>query len=251
MYYDGKRVYNNLLKLIEDRGMKIGDFENEAGVSAGYISRTFKDGAKPNINFLINAAEFFDTTIDCLLFRQLDIETPDEKKKLDFLVKLIADTWDSKLNWITESSEHLNTRVYQTKGSACTHPLFSYVNLGIEGSQYLEPVFISHSYDTNTRIYNDCYNLGLPNGATLYIMNICKASASPEDEAQQKTIKEIWMVFSDGARHFLCDSTARGLIGYKVTELYASVNRAANCPKSPKDVDDVIDAYLNDLPFNV
>ncbi len=254
MHYDGKLVFKNINKLIEDKGMKIGDFEAEMTVSTGYVSRTFKDGAKPNINFLINAAKYFDISLDSLLFRDISLPTPDEKRKYDFLQKLIKDTWDSQLAWIPETRNALNDRVYPTDDGGTTHPLFEMAPCGDNNYSRFEPTFVSHAFDTKTYISDDCYHLEMKTGATLYIMHVGCYSDEYDPVAPPDSVKEAWMYLKDRSKHFLCDSNAKNNVGQSVNELYAVIKRAANCPKSSKAVDDAIDAYLNEspeLPFEI
>ena len=248
MNYNGALVCKNITKLLEDNGKRIGDFESDMLVSTGYVSRTFKDGAKPNINFLINAAKYFDISLDTLLFRDISLPTPDEKKKYDFLHKLIKDTWDAKLEWQPESSSALNDRVYETSGGGTTHDLFEMAECGEGKNRVFKPTFISRSFETNTCVFDDCYHLEMKTGATLYIMFVGYSSDAFDPTPDPEPVKEVWMVLKDGSKHFLCDSNAKNNVGQSVNELYAVIKRAANCPKSSKEVDDAIDAYLNELP---
>lgn len=254
MNYDNDLVLKNLNKLLEEKNLKIGDFESEMQVSTGYISRTFKDGSKPNINFLINAAKYFGISLDSLLFRDISLQTEDEKRKFDFLSKLVKDTWDSKLAWELETRSQLSNRVYEIEGNKCTQPLFETTEVWIDDNRIVTPIFISRNFETNTCIYDDCYHLAMKNNATLYVMSVGYSKDHYDEEPTPDPVIELWMLLKNGSKHFLCDSNAKNTIGQRVTELYTVIKRAANCPKSSEEVDAVIDAYLDGdvtLPFEI
>lgn len=251
MHYDGALVYKNILKLIEEKGQKIGDFESDMTVSTGYISRTFKDGAKPNINFLINVAKYFEIGLDTLLFRDLSLPSSDEQKKYSFLRKLIKDTWDSELHWEPETRGYLSSRLEENPDGSPAHPLFEMTEYWEDNCRHIRPTFISRAFETDTYINDDCYHLIMKTGATLYIMNVGQCSYEFDPTPSPDPVKEAWMLLKDGTKHFLFDSNAKNHIGESLCELYSVIKRAANCPKSSQAVDDAIDAYLNDIPFEI
>ena len=254
MNYDNERVYKNINKLLEEKGMKIGDFESEMTVSTGYISRTLKDGSKPNINFLVNVANYFKIGLDSLLFQDMCDQTEDEKRKYDFINKLVKDTWDSKLAWELESRSYLSERISEYSDGSCSHSLFEMTEFWNGDYRYCKPVFISRNFETNTIIHDDCYHVAMKNKATLYVMFVGCDRDEHDDGPNPDPVIELWMLLKDDTKHFLCDSNAKNSIGQRVKELYTVIKRAANCPKSSEEVDAVIDAYLGDeinLPFEI
>lgn len=262
MDYSNNLILRNINYLLEEIGMGIGDFEAKMGVSTGYTTRTFKkESINLNMDFVVNVCNYFKISIDDLIFRDLSASFPNEKKTYSFLSKLTDDTWDSKLNWKYETPQELNERVIIYSGSPiCSHPLFTHLTDERAGVTTDDAVFVSHTFDENTRINGDCYHLDMSDGATLYLMNIRDNYDVHYDaegyETDPETALEVWMVLKDRSRHFICDNKARKGIGDKLEELYAVIKRAANCPKTSEEVESVIDAFIGKddevkLPFEL
>ena len=56
--FNKNRLFDNISYLIKKNDLKIGEIENGAGVSAGYIARASKDEkSKPGIEFVMKVAE--------------------------------------------------------------------------------------------------------------------------------------------------------------------------------------------------
>ena len=58
--------FKNISFLLKQKNLNVGDFEKLVGFSAGYISRAKKQSFT-SINFIVNAAQIFDVSIDDLL----------------------------------------------------------------------------------------------------------------------------------------------------------------------------------------
>ena len=146
--FNPKILFDNIDFLIKSENRKIGEVESEAGVSAGYISRTSKDGgSRPGIDFIMNIAKVLHVSIDTLLKVDISSLTPTERYLISFLEKLETDQ-----NGITN------------------HPLFDFHRFYEEGeSEYPEEVsrvvFVSNSFGVHTSIHGDCFELKLKNGA--------------------------------------------------------------------------------------
>lgn len=247
MKYDPDILLKNINYLVDERGMKMGEFEAAMDVSAGYISRTFKkENANPGIDFVAKVANFFTVRVDDILSKDFSDMSANEKKISSFLTRLIDDTWRAELNWQYETPKELNERVWFTEDEeGCSHPMFTHISKYQAGITLNRAVFISHSYENDTIINDNCYKLSMDNQAVLYIMNISKDDASDEQAV------EMWMVLRDETRQFLCDDRARNGVGQKLIELYAVIKRAENCPKSSDEVDNIIDSFMNKLPFEI
>ena len=81
---DVARLYDNILFLIKQNGLNVGEFEKAAGMSAGYISRA-KRGNATSIDFLVKAAQIFGVSVDDLLM-------------VDLREKYIKDKWAEVLS---------------------------------------------------------------------------------------------------------------------------------------------------------
>ncbi len=262
MEYNSNLVLKNITYLLEDKGMGIGDFEANMGVSTGYITRTFKkEGASLNMEFITNVCNFFGISLDDLLFRDLSSSFPSETKTYSFIKKLIDDTWDSKLNWNYKTAQELNERVFPYEGDeSCSHPMFTHISNERAGVINDKAIFVSHLFGENTKILDDCYYLEMSNKSTLYLMSIRSTYKIISDDAEDDTVindtgLELWMVLKNGSRNFICDIKARNGIGKKLDELYTVIKSAANCPKTSDEVESIMDDFINKsdvvLPFEL
>ena len=79
--------FDNITYLLKSKDMKIGDLENHAGVSIGYVSRINRDdrNVKPSIEFVMKVAEFFEVNMETLVSIDLSKMTPTEKYILAFI----------------------------------------------------------------------------------------------------------------------------------------------------------------------
>lgn len=241
-------MFKNISLMLSEFGKKIGELEMEAGVSIGYISRSIKDTkSKPGIDFILKVAEALNTSVDTLLKVDLSELTPTEKYLITFLEKLKKDTLDDKLDWIIESADSLNRMDLDSNGNVY-HPLFSLETFMEEGEneypdQVTRVVMISKKFNYHTSIEGDCFNLRMKNGATLYIMNICKSVHTVNDKVDYA--KEIWMSQYDKT-YFLCDNSIGSPLATMVEDLYSILLIHSNHPKINKGLKFVIDSFLND-----
>lgn len=246
--FDKKLMFDNIAYLLRETGKKIGEVENESGVSAGYISRTSKDqNAKPGIEFIVRIADALHVGIDTLLGIDLSTLTPTERYLLTFLEKLRGDTVADKLDWNRESSNSLNRMETDINGNV-EHPLFSSVTFYEEDpndypEQVTRVVFVSHTFDEHTFIDQECFNLRLKNGAYVYLMHVEK-SIHTIDEPDIRAI-EVWMC-GQGTRQYLCSSIDGSPLASLVIALYGAVQESAKHPKIKGDLKYSIDAFLND-----
>ena len=256
-------MIKNISFILSEKGKKIGELEEEAGVSVGYISRTAKDSkSKPGIDFVVKVADALNISIDTLLSIDLAELTPTEKYLISFLEKLKRDTQEDKLDWIRESAASLN-RLDTDMDGYVEHPLFSLETFYEEGEaeypeQVTRVVMTSKHFDCRTAIQGDCFNLRMKNGATLYVMNICKSVHWVNDP--EAYAKEIWMC-QYGKKQFLCDNSSGSPLSPLVEELYSALLVSSNHPKINRDLKDIIDSFMLDdlgqndyddeeLPFN-
>lgn len=255
-------MLKNISFMLSEFGKKIGELEAEAGVSAGYISRTAKDAkSKPGIDFVVKVAEALKTSVDTLINVDLSELTPTERYLIAFLEKLKQDTLEDKLDWVRESADFLN-RMETDMNGYVEHPLFSLETFYEESEceypeQVTRVVMTSKRFDCHTAIEGDCFNLRMKNGATLYIMNICKNVHRVND--MSAFAKEVWMN-QYGKTQFLCDNAPNSSLAFLVEDLYSTLLIRSNHPRISRDLKAVIDSYMIDdlgqnddddeIPFN-
>lgn len=128
--FNPKVLFDNVDFLIKSENRKIGEVESDAGVSAGYISRTSKDGgSRPGIDFIMNIAKVLHVSIDTLLKVDISSLTPTERYLISFLKKLEHDTVHDLLAWERVSAESLNNMETDQNGITIIHYLIFIVSM--------------------------------------------------------------------------------------------------------------------------
>mgnify|MGYP001270139057 CR=1 FL=1 len=254
--------FSNIRELLKDSSVKIGQIEKEAGCQPGYMSRLDKpaNSSEPSVEFLVTAARLLGASLDTLVMVDLAGMTPTEKYLVSFFDKLKADTLEDKLDWNIETSDYLN-RMEPDMNGWVEHPLFDVETFYEEGeTEYPEEVtrvtFTSNSFGPQTYIESDCYNLRLKNRSVLYLMNISKSVHRVNDP--DAFAKEIWMSTPGEGCHLLITNKKASPLVPLVETLFDTVNERMQHPKLKKNLQYVIDAFLQDdvgdddedTPFN-
>ena len=243
--FDKELMFRNITFILSEVGKRIGEFEAETGVSAGYISRTSKDEkSKPGIDFVVNAAESLNVDIDSLIKVDYSALTGTERYLLDFLSKLKADTAIDKIEWECETAEYLNGLRVDFEGKV-HHPLFEvrtfFEQTEVEyPEEVTRPVMTSRSFDVHTAIHGDCFHWKMDDNSIVYIMNISKSVYRTNDK--DAFAKEIWMVTKNGTQ-FLC-SNKKSQLSEVVDELYQIIVESFNRPRLNDDVKSAIDSFM-------
>jgi len=259
--YDKQVLFRNvryLLKQKENDGVRLGQIERDADLKPGYMSRLEKPDnyTEPSMNFIITAAKALNVSMDLLVKVDIEELTPSERYALSFIDKMKNDTLGGKLDWDVEYQGELN-RLEEDNTGDVWHPLFSYLTFYRPSEveypdQVTEVVFPSHSFDTNTYIHDDCYNIRLKNGARLYVMNISKAVYNTREGDEALAI-ELWMSMPPATQYevygdarYICSSKDEGPVGGAVEELYSVIKQYMKHPKYKDDVANIIDAFMAD-----
>lgn len=101
MEFDKVKLMNNINALIKERGLKIGELENELKVSTGYISRMSKpeNETMPSVDFVWKIASKLQVSVDFLI----DGDYTNATDNLDFMAKfihtLIDETDAMNMDW--------------------------------------------------------------------------------------------------------------------------------------------------------
>lgn len=241
--FDKTICFSNIRELLKrDPNVKIGQIEKEAGIRLGYLSRLEKETntAEPSMEFIVTAAKLLDVSIDTLVSINLSGLTPHEQYLVKFFDKLKANTIADKLDWKTERPDVLKD-VYIFQGES-EHPLFNPI-----GSSYTEGsrcIFQSKSFGDNTLIRDDCYNLRLKNGTTLYLMNIEKAACKANDPDANAIEAWIWVPYKSVS--VLFTSRDASPIAHILEDLYRTVRSQMDHPRINKDAMYAIEAFMKD-----
>ena len=108
--FDKKRCIENIYAIAKRRGVKIGELEEKAGVSKGYLSRINKDdnNAIPSIELLDSIAGQLNVGIDYLVnFSDAEL-SPNEQFVYQFIDGLMRKTLSGKLDWLYETMSILD-----------------------------------------------------------------------------------------------------------------------------------------------
>lgn len=247
--FDKNMLAKNISHLVKERNMKMGDFENKAGVSTGYVSRIIREDAiKPNAEFIVNAANILEVSLDTLLNTNLSELTSTEHYFKNFIDKLISDTREDKLEWKVERKSYLNSILVCENGTS-NHPLFDgEVTGNCLSSGYPEPIyseaayFNSNVYGTDTIIDDDCFHANIGSNTQLYVMHYRKS----DEEAVPLNIGaiELWFVQNARLRSFVGGTLTFPNLAEDIAGLYREIKEYMKTPHLPKAVKSVIDSYL-------
>lgn len=108
--FDKVRLAANIRILAQRNGVKIGELEEKAGLSAGYISRLSKTEEKssPSLMELVcSVSERFGVSVDLLLKEKLQRLGENELYLLNFLAKLKDRTEKGTLSWNYRTCEKM------------------------------------------------------------------------------------------------------------------------------------------------
>jgi len=247
--FNKQLMLDNISFMLKELGKKIGEFEAEAGVSAGYVSRMSKeDSKKPAVDFVMKAAEALKISVSTLLSADLSVMSPTERYLVGFVEKLTSDTRESKLAWDRQSQDYLNDLPLDDNGEPY-HPLFDFEHFQLtyedeSTKTFRECVFKSRTFEYFTIPYQSSYALRMKNGAMLYVMNITIRKENRNEETDYA--KEIWMYKPGVGRQFLCSNKEDSTLASLIDDLYKAIFDYSKHPMVKKGLKEAIDAFFND-----
>lgn len=101
MEFDKAKLMNNINALIKERGLKIGELENELKVSTGYISRMSKpeNETMPSVDFVWKIASKLQVSVDFLIDGDYTNATDNLDFMANFIHTLIKETDAMNMDW--------------------------------------------------------------------------------------------------------------------------------------------------------
>lgn len=237
--------FNNIYILLKKRNIKIGDFEEQCGVSTGYIARAKDGNTKPGIDFVVNAADVLGISVDTLATVDLSVASPTEQYLLCFFNKLIAETQSCHLNWEVETPANL--RAIEPKGDSINHPLLKYY-IDDDG-EYMDTnlAYQSMSFGTNISLGGNFYHLGMKNGVKLYLTMINNLARHTATAAPSSYIaREVWMIDKNGNQKYVARNNDGTRIAPVVDLLYKTVEAYSKVPKFYGDFKAAIDDFVSE-----
>lgn len=227
--FDKAGCIENIYVLAKERGIKIGDLEEKAGVSKGYLSRINKEGntSIPSIELLDSIAEQLGVSVDYLINYRMFEPTEGEAFLLKFLDKVMHRTICGKLEWQCEN----DGVVREDSASPVNNPLVSIVD-GYSGE--FDVLYKTHQFNSrfgNAVLIGNTYHTDMPgSNAKIYIMKVHYiVEAADGSSGYTLPMYEIYLVERDITP--LCSSyyvrTGIPLMD-KITELYRTIETSTS-----------------------
>lgn len=248
--FDKRRCMSAIYAIAKEKGVKIGDLEREANVSAGYLSKLNREEntSPPSVELLLAAARVLGVTIDMLVYSEYEGLSPNEKYVLKFLDKLAADTLSGALQWEKETKKQLlNVECGYDGGDArSVHPLFKAAEVPVEaGKRRLESRYYSRFFpDGDTEIAGDGFHAGLsPSDADIYIMKVDNEDANMGIGYDQF---EVYLVRKGSITPLCCSEYVCNEVSRQIQNLYRVVADADANIGINDEVKGIIDLYMNE-----
>lgn len=171
--FNKDQCLENIYTLAKRQGKKIGDLEDCANVSRGYLSRISKpDGASPAIETLVAIADYLNVTLDFLVGYQPDTMSNSEKELYDFIDGLMLRTVSRGMEWHKDGLTNLCRESHVQFSS--DHPLVE-VEQDCDDSCGGRWIYLSQycsRFDERIELDDDSYHASLGPGFSLYLMNV-------------------------------------------------------------------------------
>ena len=260
--FDKKLCMDNIYAVAKDKGIKIGDLERKAGLSAGYLSKLSKEGntAVPAIDSLLVIAQTLGISIDALVSVEHKKLNKNEKYLEAFINKLIRGTESGVITWEIEGGFYLNSNA---TGENFEHPLFLPIPSAtpdpVTGDlvDYVANVYQSRFLRFSSRIsFDTCYHCELDeSGNILYMMKIFPDDKNYPERDIEEILREpgvgheeieLYIVDHDNKVKTLCSTYAVGKEMRKIIEkLYSKVSEFGTFLSLPSDTKSIIDDFMN------
>lgn len=116
MEYSKQKLMENIYALIQERGIKIGELENELGVSTGYISRINKNPESTiSVELVWKIAKYFGISVDALVEGDMT-KARDNLHYMGLFIDKVKDATDSnKLEWDSIYIDEVNKELRSTE----------------------------------------------------------------------------------------------------------------------------------------
>ena len=243
------RFLKNFRHYLNKAGVKLGDVERKAGVTAGYISRleSGKISADPSIEFILTAANLLGVSVEQLVNEEYAELSPTEEYIVKVIETMIEDTAADKIVWYKETPWELECIGADYEGNT-DHPLFSAV-YGSGESGYPEPKGTGYNSlfpRGDVAVEGNFYHGTLPaTKSTVYITNI-----KEELFGKSNIILEMYMVDEKQRVKPICASDVCCVrVKNSMEALYREIETASSHLHIDDSVRNAFDMYMDKLPF--
>ena len=238
--FDKRLCIANIYQLAKERGIKIGDLEKSAGVSAGYLSRINKDDNNtiPTVDFIAGVADALGITVDAIINNDYTAPTPTEKYILSFIDKLLSQTNADELDWKKETPTQLHCVGYDEQGDP-NHPLFA---MDFDNGQPA-PSYNS-KFNSGFDVTGDCFYLTLPGASRTVVYLMCVDDPDAKDLPFADDSYELYIVKKWKVQPLCHSLPVNSLFADCLTKLYAAVKESCNHPKLDAEIMSAIEAFM-------
>lgn len=236
-----KIILANVFYLINKLGLKIGDVEERAGVSTGYLSRLNKDdnSTKLGLDLVSSLSTVLGLPMDLLCHVDLTGLTPNEAKAVMFIGKLMTETISNDRNWIRVTRKDM-AELETYKDGSTANPLVrgDGVHLWYD-SKFAEV--------QGTEVAGDVYHSEIGNDNFIYIAPVHYPDSTETNyelylcHSVQEEYESWWNLYPVCASDPKEDSE----VGSSLKKLYAAINETNRRIQFDDYVKNTIDAFLN------
>ena len=238
--FDKKICLDNIRTLAKEKGIKLGELEEQAGVSAGYISRIEKSESSPAFDFIIKVADILSVSIDFLINNNLSTMTSTNLYIARLIDKLISDTTSNHLFWEREEESYLNDNInFLNTESAFYHPLFSEVK---NPNSVKDFEYNSLFHDPRCVSINaDCFNCEIIPDIRIYLMStVYYFNDTQSDEFELYIVNK-----KNNVNKLICVKKGeKSDHAISIKLLYGLANKSSKQTNIPSEIKTLIDDYI-------
>lgn len=222
-------VVENIYALAQEKDIKIGDLERDAGVSAGYLSRFLKpSGAiiKMAADVLFKICDCLKMSVEDVVYYNSDDRTPVQKKMDSFLKKLARDTENYEIVW----KKYVNKTLFKS----------------IIENKYISPFYDETYMKSAVHNWDEDFTCVLADNTVLYLISV-HYEIDPDKHFMKTTPGyELYASTDNGKFVKLCyaDNAVNPTYFQKLLRLAKDAKVASDKGIVDKEAENIIDSYL-------
>lgn len=254
MKYNKNSLIDNIYSIAKTKDIRIGELEEQSGISKGYLSRVKSGSSTPTIETICNISEILGVSVDCLLKTKSTL-TGNEKFISDFIENVVEQTNENNLLWIVDNR---NILIQDSEESFDTnHPLINPIKKYDQEFEhiYYSSEYKSHFADVPYELSDFSFHAELPNSnIVLYLMSVTYNENNYETSSHYELY--FWDTYRNSLKPICSTYKINEIISERIKELYelirSSYSNISIDTDTRKIMKDFIDYCLiidEDLPF--
>lgn len=233
--YDKNRLVSNIEYLLKRRNIKVGDLENQCGVSTGYISRlknNDNNDTSPSAEVLLKLSKLLNVSLTSLLCSNFELMTETELFLQMFLVDMISKTESNQLFWDRLSQYSIYNETYEDRVTEL--PIISTYHDGF-GDEH--KYYYSLFFEQGMEVDGYYYTLFLNNNFYYLI---------PVTSDETGLVYELYILLANQSFKKVCCSNedTNTAIGQLLNDLYTSVEKSCKQVRIDDDVKKSLEDFL-------